>query len=138
MTITSNYSNVDVRVSRLISDFKNWAKNIKKFIKYSNEVTVFIKPIEQKTTLGRVNYIEKTIEIDPRFTLIQLRKTLIHELVHYEQYRDNRLQIKNNIWLWEGKQYDNTLNYESYKELPWEREARKRTKKIVNKLFNIY
>jgi len=128
----------EVRVERLKTDINSWKHKLKDFINYSDNVDIVIKFLENKASLGRIFYKEKIIELDPRFTLIQLRKTLIHELIHYEQYVDKRLEIKEGEWFWNGVHYENTLQYDSYKKLPWEIEARKRSKEITNKLFNIY
>ena len=128
----------ELRVGRLLTDFNNWNRSIKNYINYTEEVNVIIKFIDREKSLGRVVYEKGEIEIDPRFTLLQLRNTLVHELIHYEQYREKRLEIKNDEWFWKGKKYDNSLVYEEYTNLPWEIEARKRSKKIIDKLFKIY
>jgi|TARA_R110002012_G_C11609414_1_gene608047 hypothetical protein len=125
----------EVRVERLKTDINSWKDKLKDFINYSDGVDIIIKFLENKSSLGQIFYKEKIIELDPRFTLIQLRKTLIHELIHYEQYVDKRLQIKDGEWFWNGVSYENTLEYNNYKNLPWEKEARSRTKEIFLDVF---
>lgn len=65
------------------------------------------------------------IDLNPLYSQIQLERTLIHELIHVHQIWNGDLKTLQTHWLWKGKQYP--FNHQ-YRERPWERDARERTK----------
>jgi hypothetical protein len=76
-----------------------------------------------------------SIEIDIKQDLRMIDNTLIHELIHAEQYHENRLtHTDDKQWFkWKGEEVSN--KYKNYFELPWEAEAYTRADILTPKIF---
>jgi hypothetical protein len=71
-----------------------------------------------------VYYIRLNVSLSPS----ELRKVLLHELVHVSQmYRGDLAQTARGL-TWKGKVYPEAVTYEAYRKLPWEEEAFEVTK----------
>lgn len=73
------------------------------------------------------------IEIDPRQTRKQFYDTLLHELVHVEQFyrKDLKIDGRGNSFKWKNK----IVNDIDYINCPWEQEAVHRAKILVKMIF---
>jgi hypothetical protein len=104
-------------------------------------IVIKLRPMRNK--LGEAVLISHTmtigsVELDARQTLPEFRDTLLHELVHIEQFYENRLEQGSNInfYKWNGIEiFSKPTEYAEYINLPWEREAMKRAAKLVSKIF---
>jgi hypothetical protein len=121
---------------------KIWAafNVLKKILDVPSDIKIVIKPINSKNCRGSYNSVKKMVVIDPRATngynyithtpntIMRLIETLAHEMVHAEQYKQNRLgwNYKNSCYLWEGKNCR-----KSYMKRPWEIEAFRRQKSLA-------
>jgi hypothetical protein len=85
----------------------------------------------------------KTVVIDPLYKYESFLNTLAHELVHAEQYYQGRLEAvfdKKKGWLhhWKGEiNASKGKTYNSYRNLPWEKEAFDRSGPLVKKAKEI-
>ena len=75
-----------------------------------------------------------TVEIDVRQSVEEFCDTLLHELVHIEQYFEGRLKLRSELFysIYEGRRVRLISNkFDEYNDLPWEKEAyAKQNKKI--------
>lgn len=76
-----------------------------------------------------------SIEIDIRQKIKTFDNTLIHELVHAEQYYEDRLAHTADLKWFKWKGEDVSLKYQDYKELPWEAEAYARADYLTPIIF---
>ena len=60
----------------------------------------------------------------------ELAPTIFHEMVHLKQMLDGRFTSDDNDWFWKGKKVENIYDLKS----PWEREARKLEKLMIERL----
>lgn len=89
---------------------------------------------DPKTVYGK-NYI---VEIDARQDRDGFTDTILHELVHIEQFYQRRLSDggRDGCFKWKGKHISfMTPVKEEYDKLPWEAEAIKRAKSLVKVIF---
>lgn len=63
-----------------------------------------------------------------REALYELMRSLIHELIHVKQYATNQMYdyVNGNV-RYDGKVYEDAIDYEAYWDNPWEIEAYGRT-----------
>ncbi|MEC8747832.1 MAG: hypothetical protein VXX73_05950 [Pseudomonadota bacterium] len=95
-----------------------------------------IRQKKGKTTLGQFYNNTKTVEIDCKnFDLKSKVNTIIHELVHAQQYEQKRLSLKGKMYKFEGEQFEQPKNHDEYYNLPWEVEAREIAKKHTNSIM---
>ena len=112
-----------------------------KYFKLENEKIKFhFRNIRGKTR-GQYFNLNKKVEICLKsLNLNDVAKTIIHELVHVDQYKTGRLKTKGVKSVFNKKEFNNkTKTHEEYLNLPWEIEARTKadeiTPKILDKLF---
>jgi hypothetical protein len=89
---------------------------------------------DPKRVYGK-NYI---IELDARQDYFTFTDTLLHELVHIEQFYQRRLTDggRKGCFKWKGKHISFiTPTREAYDELPWEAEAIERAKILQGEIF---
>lgn len=83
----------------------------------------------------KMNSIKKYIvELDIRQSEMDFKNTLIHELVHIEQYYQNRLDMHSGSGYskWEGKRVKDYPAHDArYFDLPWEAEASTRANNLM-------
>jgi hypothetical protein len=72
------------------------------------------------------------IDVDARQSRRNFFYTLLHELVHVEQYYTDKLIIGDYKIFWAGKLYDQVRDVFSsaYSKQPWEEEANRKAKKL--------
>jgi hypothetical protein len=72
------------------------------------------------------------VDVDARQSRRNFFHTLLHELVHVEQYYTDKLIIGDYKIFWAGKLYDQVHDVHSsaYGEQPWEKEANRKAKKL--------
>ena len=128
--------NVD-RWSRCIE--RNWAL-ICKAVGISEDLDIIInwRPIRGRTK-GTYCSANKVINMDSRKfdNTHDMMDTLGHELTHFKQYKDGKLDQewsdKTSKWLcvWNGERFKQASTYNSYFNRPWEVEARKGGSKVL-------
>jgi len=135
-SIKYHYDHLQIRADRLAYSINKWEPKLKEYIDYDPEVEIKIRPIKGKDVAGRALLEVNKIELDPRYTLRDQCKTIIHELVHNEQVKQSRLEVGAD-WKWNGALCKEASTYDEYKNLPWEEEARIRTDKIFPDVFGL-
>ena len=116
---------------------------IKKHINIpENNIHVLFRPI--RSFFGRTACFQYKgekhfeLELDVRQPLKDFFDTILHELVHVEQYFEGRLkETRNpNYSKWHGvKMYSNISDLKKYYKLPWENEAYRRAEKLKKIIF---
>lgn len=110
-------------------------KNIKEFVKLPKNTFIHLRPV--RDAHGRAFYLKSEtgsstkdyiVELDVRQDIDTFKNTLIHELIHIEQFYQGRLKEAGPMhFKWNGKKM---LIIESdldlYNALPWEIEANTR------------
>ena len=82
----------------------------------------------EEGVLGMANN-NGTILISKHLSPAKAKEVIKHEKVHIEQIKRGDLDYdKNNVY-WKGKKYPRKSMKEGSKNLPWEKEAYKKTKK---------
>lgn len=112
-------------------------EKIRRFINLPEQVQINIRPIRGvfgTAAMFKVKSVTQyVVEIDVRQTIDEFCDTLLHELVHIEQYFEGRLKLKSEHFysIYEGQKVRVVSNKsEGYNDLPWEREAIKRAAKL--------
>tara|TARA_R110000824_G_scaffold174785_1_gene352948 strand:- start:840 stop:1265 length:426 start_codon:yes stop_codon:yes gene_type:complete len=131
---SGNYKHLQPRANRLVHFVGIWEARLKRYIDYHPDVEITICPIRRVDVAGQALLGTNKIEVDPRFTLRDQCKAVIHELVHNEQVNQTRLEVGAE-WKWSGVFYTKASSYKEYINLPWEVEARTRTKEIFPAVF---
>ena len=72
------------------------------------------------------------VDVDARQSDRSFFHTLLHELVHVEQYYTDKLIIGDYKIFWKGKLYDpvHDVHSSAYGQTPWEKEANRKAKKL--------
>lgn len=121
---------------------------IKKHINLPDKLTIHFRPIKGLwgksyfTTFKENNRKcrEYTVEIDVKQEIETFKDTLLHELVHTEQFYEKRLiagSFDTDYFKWYNKKISLiTKSGEEYDDLPWEREAIERSSKLVKIIFD--
>ncbi len=78
--------------------------------------------------LGRANN-NGTIVINNNLSPVKLKSVVDHEMVHIDQMKRGDLDYDDNNVYWKGKKYSRKQMQEGAKNLPWEKEAYKKTNK---------
>ena len=117
--------------------------NIKQFIKLPKKLNIIFRPV--RGAYGRAYYTkeegstskEYIVELDVRQDPVTYRNTLLHELVHIEQFYQKRLVDAGPMhFKWKGeKMLVDQSTIEAYNDLPWEIEANNRSKRINAIIF---
>lgn len=136
-----NYKHLMPSVMRIVNVIKIYRGEIAKYIDYRKDVTIKFRPIRGNTS-GQAYDKRNTIEIDPRSIagndssyLQKLLELLCHELVHSEQYKQNRLVYIAQSIKFEEKTYRNPKRFDEYYNSPWEVEARRRGSEVAMMLL---
>lgn len=119
---------------------------LRKLLDLPEHLTIEFAPI-RKGHNGVYRFMSQSIVIAPRGSAKFILQTLMHELVHAEQYKTGRLNrrlnhnLRRHVHVWKGEEIDSrsTLlnlrkNYDKYYNLPWEKEAFGREKELA-KMF---
>lgn len=102
---------------------------------------IHIKLRPMRSVLGTARYLTSpkmkviSIELEVRQPLKSFDNTLIHELIHAEQFHENRLAHSDDQkWFkWQGVDY--SKKYDDYRKLPWEEEAYERADCLTPVIF---
>ena len=118
---------------------------IKEHIELPQYIKVVFRPI--RSAFGRAFYIksdaarrnrEYVVELDVRQDADTFKNTLLHELIHIEQFYQGRLLDAGSMhFKWNGKKtLIDTSNLDAYNNLPWEREAIERASTLERVVFD--
>ena len=118
---------------------------LKQYIVLPRNLSINFRPV--RDAYGRAFYITPTlnsaareyiVEIDIRQDLKTFKDTIIHELVHIEQFYEGRLKAAGNMhFKWNGKKMlIDTSSTAAYSNLPWELEASNRARLLNRVVFN--
>lgn len=127
----------------LLRRFNEKSSLIDKHITLPKNVEIRFRIIPKNLYASGIAYQPKTkrdkylVDVDVRQTINSFFETLLHELVHIEQYYTKKLYIDgDNNSIWKGKQYSTVDDVFSndYLKQPWEAEANKKANKIIKKL----
>jgi hypothetical protein len=117
---------------------------IKEFIDLPKYINIVFRPI--RSAYGRAFYLKTdaprrnrnyVVELDVRQDIETFKNTLIHELVHIEQFYQGRLIDAGPMhFKWNGKKtLINTASLDAYNNLPWEIEANVRAEMVSSVVF---
>jgi hypothetical protein len=116
---------------------KDYEVRMRKVINLPANIDVVLRPIRRM--YGRASFRNKhfKVEIDIRQTYEEFKNTLLHELVHIEQFFEGRLSNdEQGELVWYGKRYRVDMNnLTAYVNLPWEEEAFRRASNLKKYLF---
>lgn len=112
---------------------------IRQTLNLPDKIHIKLRPI--RNALGTARYLisdkmkVSSIELDVRQSGKSFDNTLIHELVHAEQFYEDRLAHSDDKkWFkWHGHYYD--LKSDMYRDLPWESEAYERAEYLTPIIF---
>jgi len=112
---------------------------IRNILNLPDKIHIKIRPI--RYNYGTARYIVSEslsvclIEIDVKQELKTFDNTIIHELIHAEQYHENRLSLTDDsTWFkWKGEEV--SKRYQNYIDLPWEAEAYERSAELTPIIF---
>jgi hypothetical protein len=136
-----NYKQYKGYSSILESEIELAEDKIRNEINLPEHVVIKLRPMRNK--LGQAVLISEkitvgSVDVNVRQTLPEFRDTLLHELIHIEQFYENRLEQCTNVnfYKWNGvEMFSKPTEYAEYIKLPWEREAMKRATKLISKIF---
>jgi hypothetical protein len=117
---------------------------IKEYIELPRYLKIVFRPV--RAAFGRAFYLksdaarrnrEYVVELDVRQDVATFQNTLLHELVHIEQFYQGRLLDAGSMhFKWNGKKtLIDTSNLDAYNNLPWEREAIERSTNLEKVIF---
>jgi hypothetical protein len=128
-----------------IDVLKDSFNDIKQFIKLPRNLNIVFRPV--RDAYGRAFYVKPNVfsesrqyvvEVDVRQDLATFKNTMIHELVHIEQFYQGRLKDAGSMhFKWNGKKMlIDTSSLDIYNGLPWEVEANVRAELLSHVVFN--
>jgi hypothetical protein len=110
---------------------------VRKHINLPEQFKIILRPIRGVFGTAATYKVNSkpyyTVEIDVRQTIDEFCDTLLHELVHIEQYFEGRLKLKSELFysIYEGRKIRLVSSKsDEYHDLPWEKEATKRAAKL--------
>jgi hypothetical protein len=137
-----NYKNFLERAEFFKTITKLSEPRIRRFINLPEHIKIIMRPVRgvfgtaaMFKTGTKTRYV---VEVDVRQTIDEFCDTLLHELVHIEQYFEERLKIKSERFfsIYEGQKVRLVSNKSAeYNQLPWEQEAIKRAARLVNIVY---
>lgn len=101
-----------------------------------------IAPIKGRFS-GRYNDDLRLVELDSRLNWDHAMFVLAHELVHAEQFNENRLENKyvprhGYAYFWNGERWNGKgSTFKAYMAQPWEKEAYERQTQLVEQVCTI-
>lgn len=118
--------------------------DIKQFIKLPKNLVFNFRPV--RSAFGRAFYVKEDafsnkkqyiVELDARQDPVTFKDTLLHELVHIEQFYQGRLKDAGPMhFKWNGrKMFIDASSLDAYNNLPWEVEASTRAKLLSEIIF---
>jgi len=125
-----------VKISLVLDRYEK----IREVIDLPQDMCMRFRPI--RGDLGRTYNKSKSspflVELDVRQNIETFKDTLLHELVHIEQFYQKRLKetVNNDTLRWRGKKIQCIgISYNAYRDLPWEIEAEERAKSHYEYVF---
>lgn len=125
-----------VKISLVLDRYEK----IREVIDLPQDMCMRFRPI--RGDLGRTYNKSKSspflVELDVRQNIETFKDTLLHELVHIEQFYQKRLKetVNNDAFRWRGKKIQFIgISYDAYRDLPWEIEAEERAKSHYEYVF---
>lgn len=125
-----------VKISLVLDRYEK----IREVIDLPQDMCMRFRPI--RGDLGRTYNKSKSspflVELDVRQNIETFKDTLLHELVHTEQFYQKRLKetVNNDAFRWRGKKIQFIgISYNAYRDLPWEIEAEERAKSHYEYVF---
>lgn len=112
---------------------------IRNTLNLPDKIHIKIRPLRYNYGIARYiiseDQIVCSIELDVKQELKIFDNTLIHELIHAEQYHENRLALTDDsTWFkWKGEEV--SKRYQNYIDLPWEAEAYERSAELTPIIF---
>lgn len=94
---------------------------------YSSDNTPIYRVDMENGVLGKANN-NGTIVLNNKLSASQEQDVINHEMVHIDQMKRGDLDYDNKYVYWKGKKYSRSQMSEGAKNLPWEKEAYKKTK----------
>jgi len=139
-----NYRELKLPAIMMAETINNKFELICEFINLPKNLQIKIRPI--RNLLGRAWGYQSSnnspgqyfVEINVRQTIEEFYDTILHELVHIEQFFEGRLQLGTvkDSFVWNKKQVPLLHTTDpSYVLLPWEVEANKRAKTLTSVVF---
>jgi len=137
-----NYKQHRTSALLYIDILKNNIKYIKEFIKLPKRLSFVFRPI--RGAEGLAYYVQYKysprdyiVEIDARQNLLSFKNTLLHELVHIEQFSQGRLKHAGTKYFkWLGREMlIDISSMDAYNQLPWEAEANSRAQSLHEIVF---
>jgi len=117
-------------------------KTIREYFSLPENIEIIMRPIRGLYGTASVLRCEcgnkYMVEIDIRQSLEEFKDTILHELVHIEQYFENRLFLRSEhlYSTFEGQEFRLISNKsDDYNNLPWEKEAIEKSAKHKSIIF---
>ena len=117
-------------------------KTIRKYFNLPENIEIIMRPIRNlygtASVLRYESGNEYLVEIDVRQSIEDFKDTILHELVHIEQYFENRLFLRSEhlYSTFEGQEFRLISNKsDDYNNLPWEKEAIEKSAKLKSIIF---
>ena len=110
-------------------------KHARTFMDLPESLRFHIRPLGGKYNGVYINYFDR-VELDPRRkNLGVVLSTIMHELVHAEQFHTGRLKLTAGTYHWNDEAVKKLGNsYEEYKNRPWQTEAFTRQDELAKKI----
>lgn len=106
----------------------------RKLLNLPEHLHFHVRPLGKRYNGVYLNFFNK-IELSVRRTNIGgVLETIMHELVHAEQFHEGRLSIKGGTYHWKNVATKLGHSYESYRKRPWEEEAFGRQHELAMKV----
>jgi hypothetical protein len=140
-----NYKEHYLNALFLSDILKEKYQTIQDYIELPKCIKIVFRPV--RAAFGRAFYLkscaerrnrEYIVELDVRQDIATFKNTLLHELIHIEQFYQGRLLDAGSMhFKWNGKKtLIDTSNLDAYNNLPWEREAIERSAKLEKVVFD--
>jgi hypothetical protein len=139
-----NYKEHYLNALFLSDILKEKYQTIQDYIDLPKCIKIVFRPV--RAAFGRAFYLKSNVErnrqyiveLDVRQDTATFKNTLLHELIHIEQFYQGRLLDAGSMhFKWNGKKtLIDTSNLDAYNNLPWEREAIERSAKLEKVVFD--
>ena len=134
------YGHMKAKSIEVAKLFKMATKHARKIMDLPETLGLEVRPIRGNVT-GYYKNASRIIGVDPRDrTLGAILSTIMHELVHAEQYHTGRLAIKQGVHTWNNEMGDqvtaivSSSSYKKYRAFPWEVEAYSRQEDLAARI----
>ena len=127
-----NYKHLQHDAKQVFRWIKQYWNDFKDHFDFDDDTEFHVRPVRGNTS-GWYRSKSKRIEIDPRYSFLKVLNIIAHELVHAEQYKQERLVqgVYRHESIWNGKVHKRGTTHKQYLNRPWEIEARQRAAQFV-------